>query len=213
MFPLAESLGDLVLKVFEGGLTGFDAGLALSGQHDELGAPVTRVGLSYEVAHGLELVDELAHGLRAHVCAAGELGEPRAGRVDLREHGRVRGLLWESGADDPVDDAEAEQAVRLTSMATVLEAGALFCTVNGVSPTDRANRPTRPTVSPLPNRQQILLPGARRVNGRRSVAPVPRCPPDRCQPGERVTARSSGCGCGWSPPLVHAQPPRSSADS
>jgi hypothetical protein len=70
--------------------------------------------LSYEVAQGLELVDELAHGLRAHVCAAGELGEPRAGRVDLREHGRVRGLLWESGADDPVDDAEAELAVRLT---------------------------------------------------------------------------------------------------
>ena len=72
MSPLAESPRDLVLEVFDGGATGFDAGLALSGQHDELGAPVTRVGLSYEVAQGLELVDKLAHGLRAHVRAAGE---------------------------------------------------------------------------------------------------------------------------------------------
>ena len=72
MSPLAESPRDLVLEVFDGGATGFDAGLALAGQHDELGAPVTRVGLSYEVAQGLELVDKLAHGLRAHVRAAGE---------------------------------------------------------------------------------------------------------------------------------------------
>jgi hypothetical protein len=83
-------------------------------------APVTRVGSSYHVAHGLELVDELAHGLRAHVCAAGEFGEPRAGRVDLGEHGRVRGPLGESRAGDAVDDAEAEQAGGMTSMATVL---------------------------------------------------------------------------------------------
>jgi hypothetical protein len=76
MSPLAESLGDLVLEVFDDGPTGFDAGFALSGQHDELGAPVTRVGLSYDVTQGLELVDELAHSLRAHVRAAGELGEP-----------------------------------------------------------------------------------------------------------------------------------------
>ena len=69
MSPLPESLGDLVFEVFDGGATGFDAGLALAGQHDELGAPVTRVGLSYEVAEGLELVDKLAHGLRAHVRA------------------------------------------------------------------------------------------------------------------------------------------------
>jgi hypothetical protein len=48
-----------------------------------------------------------AHSLRAHVRAAGEFGELRAGRVDLREHGRVRGLLGESRADDAVDDAEA----------------------------------------------------------------------------------------------------------
>ena len=72
MSPLPESLGDLVLEVFDGGPTGFDAGLALSGQHNELGAPVTRVGLSSEVAQGLELVDKLTHGLRAHIRAAGE---------------------------------------------------------------------------------------------------------------------------------------------
>ena len=72
MSPLAESLGDLVLEVFDGGATGFDTGLALAGQDNQLGAPVTRVGLSYEVAQRLELVDELAHGLRAHVRATGE---------------------------------------------------------------------------------------------------------------------------------------------
>ena len=72
MSPLPESLGDLVLEVFDGGATGFDAGLALASQDNELGAPVTRVGLSYEVAQGLELVDKLAHGLWADVRAAGE---------------------------------------------------------------------------------------------------------------------------------------------
>ena len=114
MFPLPKSLGDLVLEVFDGGPTGFDAGFALPAQDNELGAPVTRVGLSYDVTQRLELVDELAHGLRAHVRTAGEFGEPRAGRVDLREHGRVRGLLGESRADDAVNDAEAERAVGLT---------------------------------------------------------------------------------------------------
>jgi hypothetical protein len=89
MSLLAESPGDLVLEVLHGGPTGFDAGFALPGQDNELGASVTRVGSSYDVAQGLELVDELAHGLRAHVRAAGEFGEPRAGRVDLREDGRV----------------------------------------------------------------------------------------------------------------------------
>ena len=74
--------------------------------------------MSYDVTQGLELVDELANGLRAHVRTAGEFGEPRAGRVDLREHGRVRGLLGESRADDAVNDAEAERAVGLLSMAT-----------------------------------------------------------------------------------------------
>jgi len=44
MSLLAESPGDLVLEVLHGGPTGFDAGFALPGQHDELGAPVTRVG-------------------------------------------------------------------------------------------------------------------------------------------------------------------------
>jgi hypothetical protein len=101
MSPLAESLGDLGLEVFDGGPTGFDEGFALPGQHDELGAPVMRVGLSYDVAQGLELVDELAHGLRAHVRAVGELREPRAGRVDLREHGRVRGLLGNPAPTTP----------------------------------------------------------------------------------------------------------------
>ena len=72
MSPLAEPPDDLVLQVLDGGPSGIDAGFALPRQHDELGAPVTRVGLSYEVAQGLELVDKLAHGLRAHVRAAGE---------------------------------------------------------------------------------------------------------------------------------------------
>jgi hypothetical protein len=75
--------------------------LPLPDQHDELGASVTRVGSSYDVAQELELADELAHGLRAHVRAAGELREPRAGRVDLREHGRVRGLLGKPAPTTP----------------------------------------------------------------------------------------------------------------
>jgi len=62
MSLVAESLGDLVLEVFDGGPTGFDAGFALPAQDNELGAPVTRVGLSYDVSQRLELVDELAHG-------------------------------------------------------------------------------------------------------------------------------------------------------
>jgi hypothetical protein len=78
---LTESPGDLVLEVLHGGPTGFDAGFALPGQDIELGASVTRVGSSYHIAQGLELVDKLAHGLRAHVRAAGELGEPRAGLI------------------------------------------------------------------------------------------------------------------------------------
>jgi hypothetical protein len=110
MSLLAESPGDLVLEVLDGGPTGCDAGFALPGQDIELGASVTRVGSSYDVAQGLELVDELAHGLRTHVHAAGELRGPRAGRVDLREHGRLRGLPGETRADDAVDNAEAEQA-------------------------------------------------------------------------------------------------------
>jgi hypothetical protein len=57
--------------------------LVLPGQHDELGGPVTRVGSSYDVARGLELVDELAHGLRAHVRGVSEFRGPRAGRVDF----------------------------------------------------------------------------------------------------------------------------------
>ena len=57
MSPLAESPGDLVLEVLDGGPAGFDAGFALPGQHDELGAPVTRVGSSYHVTHRLELVE------------------------------------------------------------------------------------------------------------------------------------------------------------
>jgi len=84
MSLLAESPGDLVLEVLHGGPTGFDAGFALPGQHDELGAPVTRVGSSYHLAQGLELVDKLPHGMWAHVRAASEFREPRAGRVDLR---------------------------------------------------------------------------------------------------------------------------------
>jgi hypothetical protein len=92
MSLLAESPGDLVLEVLDGGPTGFDAGFAPPGQDIEA-APVTRGGSSYDVTQGLVLVDELDHGLRAHVRAAGEFGEPRARRVDLREHGRVRGLL------------------------------------------------------------------------------------------------------------------------
>ena len=101
MSPLAESPGDLFLEVLDGGPSGFDAGYDLPGQHDVLGTPVTRVGSSYHVAHRLELVDELAHGLRAHVRATGELGEPRAGRVDLREHGRVRWLLGNPASTTP----------------------------------------------------------------------------------------------------------------
>jgi hypothetical protein len=99
MSPLAEPPDDLVLQVLDGGPSGIDAGFALPRQHDELGAPVSRVRSSYDIAQGLEFVDELAHGLRAHVRAAGQLREPRSGRVDLREHGRVRGLLGESRAD------------------------------------------------------------------------------------------------------------------
>ena len=87
--PLAEPPGDFVLQVLDGGPSGFDAGFALPCEHDELGSPISRVGSSYDIAQGLEFVDELAHGLRAHVGAAGQLREPRAGRVDLREHGRV----------------------------------------------------------------------------------------------------------------------------
>lgn len=64
MSPLAESPGDLILEVFDGGPTSFDAGFALPSQHDELGAPVTRVGSPYDVAQGLELVGKLAHGLQ-----------------------------------------------------------------------------------------------------------------------------------------------------
>jgi hypothetical protein len=72
MSLLAESPGDLGLEVLDGRQTGFDAGFALPCRHDQLGASVTRVGSSYDVAQRLELVDELAHSLRAHVRAAGE---------------------------------------------------------------------------------------------------------------------------------------------
>jgi hypothetical protein len=44
MSLLAESPGNLVLEVLDDGPTGFDAAFALPGQHDELGASVTRVG-------------------------------------------------------------------------------------------------------------------------------------------------------------------------
>jgi hypothetical protein len=44
MSLLAESPGGLVLEVLDGGPTGFDAGFALPGQDNELGASVTRAG-------------------------------------------------------------------------------------------------------------------------------------------------------------------------
>jgi hypothetical protein len=80
---------------------------------------------------------ELAHSLRAHVRTASEFGEPRAGRVDLREHGRVRGRLGESRADDAVDDAEAERAVGLPSMATVFRFEGRSCRARRAHRTDR----------------------------------------------------------------------------
>ena len=46
--------------------------LPRSGEHDQLAPAVRGVRGAFEVAQLFELVDKLAHGLRAHVRAAGE---------------------------------------------------------------------------------------------------------------------------------------------
>ena len=111
---LAESPGDLVLEVLDGGPSGFDTGLPLPGRHDQLGASVTRVGVVVRRSPGTRARRRARPWPAGSYSRTGRVQEPRAGRVDLREHGRVRGLLGESRAEDAVHDAEAEQAIGLT---------------------------------------------------------------------------------------------------
>jgi len=108
---LAEQVGQALLDVIDGGGAGGDAGVPLLGQCDQFGPPVGRVGAADEVAHSFELVDELAHRLRGHVRALGQVGEPRTVRRDLPEYRGVGRLLRESGPDYAVDYLEPEEAV------------------------------------------------------------------------------------------------------
>ena len=114
MAALAQSRRDLVLESVDCGDAGRDGLLPTVGEHDELGPAIGRIGPTLHIAQVLEFVHEFAHGLRGDVGHAGQIGEPAAVGLDLREDGGVRRLLREAGPDHPFDDLEAEQAVRLT---------------------------------------------------------------------------------------------------
>ncbi|ODU05376.1 MAG: hypothetical protein ABS81_07790 [Pseudonocardia sp. SCN 72-86] len=59
-------------------------------RHDELGATVGRIAAAFEVALGLQVVDELGAGGEAQLGAVGERGEPDAVDTDVAEDVQVR---------------------------------------------------------------------------------------------------------------------------
>jgi len=67
----AEYGGDLVFQTVDGLLARRDARPPLLRQDDEFRASVDGVGLPAHLAELFELVDEFAHRLRRHTCAAG----------------------------------------------------------------------------------------------------------------------------------------------
>ena len=68
--------------------------VAEGGQDDELAAPVVRVGPPPNVAEGLQFVDETSHVLLRLAGATGEIGQSRAGVVEVGEdHAVARAQL------------------------------------------------------------------------------------------------------------------------